>query len=347
MKRIKNLESRFLAFAKSLPNSEYIDDLPLDQKQAKSKKGDFFFNNRSVVCEIKSLKKDTSNKVDSIIFPHRDRPEWPLFYGEWKISKILAHLPDGEQIGQKIVEAISSAIPNSLRDANRQVRETKGSFHLPDAEGLLVLLNDAVDILSPHIIVSQIQNQLAKRISSGEMRFQEISIVWIIDETHTTQINEKTRANPLIMVINDYIQSSGATEVLVNTLFKQWAEFEGFPLITQKDTSMQNLSFEPNRSVQPSRRPLKRYEIWQKQYRASPYLRNLSQDELIDYGEEILRDLNRTFILNSPKKPKRNKDELALLWTHLLEEITFRGIDMRKLQNRLKFGKDGRTEDII
>ena len=163
----------------------------------------------------------------------------------------------------------------------------------------------------------------------------------------TTQINEKTRANPLIMVINDYIQSSGATEVLVNTLFKQWAEFEGFPLITQKDTSMQNLSFEPNRSVQPSRRPLKRYEIWQKQYRASPYLRNLSQDELIDYGEEILRDLNRTFILNSPKKPKRNKDELALLWTHLLEEITFRGIDMRKLQNCLKFGKDGRTEDII
>lgn len=343
----ESLEKRFFTFVKSIDDAESIDDLSLTSEQKKTKKGDFFFKNRSVVCEIKSLKKDTSPKVDHILAPFRNCPEWPMFYGEWKIAKVLEHLPDGEQIGQKIIEEVSSAVSNGLRDANRQIRETKKSFHLPNAEGLLVLLNDAVEVLSPHVIVGQIQRQLKKRTTYGEPRFTEIAVVWVVDETHSTFLSQKLRGKPLIMVINDYIKSSGATEDLVSTLFQEWAVFERITLIDRKDVPMQNISFAPNSALRPSDRPMKRYELWQKQYVASPYLRNMSQEELLDYGEQILRNFNRTFVRNSPNKPTMSKEEIAVRWTHLLEEINFRGIDMRKLRERLKFGGDDGHEDIF
>ncbi len=247
----------------------------------------------------------------------------------------------------KIIDAVSSAISNGLRDANRQIRETKNSFHLPNAEGLLVLLNDAVDILSPHVIVNAIQAQLKKRTTYGGPRFPEISVVWVIDETHSAPLNSNLSGQPLIMVINNYIKVTELTEELVNTLFQEWAKFENLPLIEMQDFPLQNISFAQNSSAQHSSLPMKRYEIWQEDYKTSPYLRNFCQEELLDYGEKILRDLNRTFVLESPKKPTRSKDELAVRWTHLLEEINFRGLDMRKLRERINFGEDGDPESIF
>ncbi len=97
----ESLESRFIAFVKNKDDAECIDDLHLTSEQIQAKKGDFFFKDRSVICELKSLKKDTSSKVDEILSPHRNRPEWPTFYGGWKVSNILKHLPEGEQIGEK------------------------------------------------------------------------------------------------------------------------------------------------------------------------------------------------------------------------------------------------------
>ena len=343
----ETLENRFIAFVKNKDDAECIDDLHLTREQVKAKKGDFFFKDRSVICELKSLKKDTSSKVDDILSPHQNRPEWPIFYSGWKISTVLKYLPDGEKIGQRIIEAVSSAVSNGIRDANRQIRETKNSFHLPNAEGLLVLLNDAVEILSPHLIVSQIQAQLKKRSAHGEPRFPEIAVVWVIGETHSAPLSQNMCGQPLIMVINDYIKVTGLAEDLVNTFFHEWAIFEGLPLIDRQDVPMEKISFAPNSSVQPSSEPMKRYEIWQKEYKASPYLRNLGQEELLGYGEEILRDLNRTFVLDSPRKPTKSKEELAVLWTHLLEEINFRGLDMRKLRDRINFSEDSGPENIF
>ena len=343
----ESLENRFIAFAKSKDDTECIDDLHLTSGQIKAKKADFFFKERSVICELKSLRKDTSSKIDVILSPHRDRPEWPIFYGEWNISNVLKHLPDEEQIEQRIIESVSSAVSIGLRDANRQIRETKNSFHLPNAEGLLVFLNDAVDILSPHVIVSQVQAQLKKRTVNGEPRFPEIAVVWIIDEMHSTPLNPNWRGQPLIMVINDYIKGTGLAENLVNTLSQEWAIYKGLPLRDMQDVPLQNISFAPNSSAQGSSRPVKRYEFWQNEYKASPYLRNLDQKKLLDYGEKILRDLNKTFIHDSPRKPTKSKEELAVLWTHLLEEINFRGLDIRKLRERIPLSEDASSEDLF
>lgn len=56
------LEARFKAFVKTIPGAESIDDLE-ELPEGSSKKADFFFDNRRIVCELKSLQVDTVGSV--------------------------------------------------------------------------------------------------------------------------------------------------------------------------------------------------------------------------------------------------------------------------------------------
>lgn len=74
-----HLELDFLRFASSLRGAEYIDDIPMTEEQALAEKADFFFNERSVVCEVKTLQTDTEPKIESVLEPYRGTKEWPVF----------------------------------------------------------------------------------------------------------------------------------------------------------------------------------------------------------------------------------------------------------------------------
>lgn len=143
----KNLEGRFKVFLRDLEGVESIDGLKLTPEQERANKGDYFFAGRTVIGELKALYEDTASKIESILEPYRETPEWPVFFGEQDLNKILRHLPDGDKIRAKIFGSITRSVEAVVEKANRQIRATKGTFGLPDAGGLLIILNDAVDIL--------------------------------------------------------------------------------------------------------------------------------------------------------------------------------------------------------
>jgi len=93
-------------------------------EQRKAKKGDYLFACRSIIGELKALYDDTSSKMEAILEPHRERPEWPLFYSEQQLHTVLKHLPDGEEIQRKIFDAITASIEGVIEKANRQIRST-------------------------------------------------------------------------------------------------------------------------------------------------------------------------------------------------------------------------------
>ena len=99
---MRDLETRLLAFLRQQPMAEAIDDLPLPTTGEAPKHADFFLAERAVVVEVKSLYEDPSHKVELTVTPHRDRPQFPLFYGEADAAKVIAHLPDGDQIMKQI-----------------------------------------------------------------------------------------------------------------------------------------------------------------------------------------------------------------------------------------------------
>jgi hypothetical protein len=58
-----SLKYRFNSFVRSIEGAEFIDDLDLTSEQQKSKRADFLFESRKIICEMKSLIKDMSSKV--------------------------------------------------------------------------------------------------------------------------------------------------------------------------------------------------------------------------------------------------------------------------------------------
>jgi len=65
-------------------------------------------------------------------------------------------------------------------------------------------------------------------------------------------------------------------------------------------------------------------------------LRSFNKDELLDFGQKILRELTPQFLKGTPKKPLDKIGEVLERWTHFLEEINIRGIDMREFSAWIK-----------
>lgn len=114
--------------------SESIDDLTLTREQQRANKADYFFEGRSIIGELKTLYSDTAPKVEAILAPHKERPEWPIFFGQQELQKILRHLPDRDEVNAKIIQAITDSIERVVEKANRQIRATKETFGLPGAD---------------------------------------------------------------------------------------------------------------------------------------------------------------------------------------------------------------------
>jgi hypothetical protein len=326
------LEKDFFAFARRVPGAEVIDDLPLTQQQNDSRKADIFFDHRSVITEVKLLATDTAEKAERILEPHRVSEHWPHFYGSWPISKLLPYLPDRDEVQRALLDAVASAIPNLVRKANRQIRETKKSFNLPASKGLQVVLNDSIDILPPNVIAFKIAEALNKKNPDGSVQHPEIAFVWILSETHTVDVRRGLPGLLSVMLDNPLVNDSGRVEGCVESLQPLWASFNGMPFF-RADAPVGDLNAIPLQSVRVKSedRPMTRSDLWRHQYAANPYLRPLTEEQLLDYGAKLTTDVGKRFLVGSTV----TKAEIAAgleRWAHLIEEINHRGVDMRKLK---------------
>jgi hypothetical protein len=327
----KNLEGRFKVFLRELDGAESIDDLELTPEQQRANRGDYFFAGRTVIGELKALYEDTAAKIESILAPYRETPEWPLFFGEQDLNKILQHLPDGDKIRVRISGSITRSIEAVVEKANRQIRATKETFGLPKAGGLLIILNDAVDILSPDLIVYRVRRSLNKRMPNGELRFPHVSAVMVIGGAHYTQMNSELKGLP-ILIIPNAVSEVGRVEAFFRKLNEKWAAFEGKPLIPIEPEKLPKFEFRKfSDDAKEQSRPLTRQGYWRLLYRRRPYLRHLSEEQLLEFGVKALEAVGARFIKGAPKTPMEEMEPLMIRWTHFLEEAHDRALDIRKL----------------
>jgi hypothetical protein len=333
----KNLEARFKVFAKNMKGAECVDDLPLTDVQRDANKADYLFDNRDVIGELKALQTDASDKIEKILEPYRESPEWPLFFGKQDLQKIIGHLPNREEINRKLVEAVTDSVETVIKKANRQIRETKRTFNLPDAGGLLIILNDLVEIISPDLIAYRVRKALNKRLPGGEeLRFPNVSAVLIIGGAHYAQLNPNLKGIPILVILNNVPEAEKVKE-FVSTLIREWSAFDGQPLITldtDKAVALQFRKFSDDGKEQKG--PTTVQEYWEWEYRRRPYLRALSKEDLLQFGRRVFEEMTPNFLKGVPKAPPEQAEGLMMQFTHFLEEMRFRGIDMREFSAKLE-----------
>jgi hypothetical protein len=327
------LEERFTEFVHNLQSAEIVDELKLSQEQERSKKPDFFFFERQFIGEMKSIKKDMEPKAKTILEEHKDRPEYPVFFGQWSSDKILQHLPDGESINEKMFYAITSALEDSVEKANRQIRETKKVFKINNSQGILIILNDFVEILSPDLIAHKVHQLLNKKLPSGDARYPHISVVWIVSEIHIIKTEIGQKLLPSIVLVNHYSHNHQEASDYVNWLQRKWASFNNMPFVEGR-LDFKDIQFSKQETDSPEMIP--RSEMWRKQYAQTPHLRRLSREQLLEYSQQLWFETLPAFIRGSHEKPAQETVfELMEKQTHLVEEINFRGIDFREFSPKL------------
>lgn len=326
------LESRLISFVNSLINSEVVDDIEMDAEQRADEKPDFFFYDRQFIAEMKSLQQDMKDKADRVMDQHRERPEYPLFYGEWLIDKVLKNFPDRDKIMNDVGVQLTSGLESIVRKANRQIRNAKKCFGLDNSHGILIVLNDSVEVLSPEVLAVGLNRLLLKKNSSGGVRFSEITAVWILSDLHVIRSPHGTEAIPSIIITNVFVEGHEEATNYLQWLQEKWASFNGSPFISV-DFDIRNAQFAKRKPRKPQPELLPNHEIWIREYSRTPYLAKVTKEELFKHGKQIFTETTRGFLKGDHDKPDPERmKKLMELGTHFLEEINRRGIDLRDFQ---------------
>ncbi len=327
-----SLNDRFKAFLSQLPFAEVIDDLKLPPEFDESKRADFLIENRKAIIEIKSLESDPEHKIHTELENHQERDEYPLFYGEMELNKVLEHLPDGDDIKKKLFYKISRSIEQSFREADKQIRATKEILNCPDSIGLLVLLNEDISVLSPEVISCRVSQLLTKTDDDGSPHYKNITSVWFILENFSLKTRKGNKLLPSIVIDGlGAVKRPELTNIL-NILQSNWAAFNGIPYITANIDKITDSDFIHLSELEKEHQQFKpRHELWRQRYRDDPYLRSLPDDAVLAHGARLLSFMAPNFLKEGHRIPFEKMAQFMEGWTHFLEEARFRGLDLRKM----------------
>jgi hypothetical protein len=152
--------------------------------------------------------------------------------------------PESAQISLEIFKKITSSLEDSIEKANRQIRETKEYFSLPDACGVALIVNRDNTALEPVIAYDAIHNLMYKKNIRGEFRFDHIDIVIYVSDVHFKVVENPNQMPMQIIVAIKGKTLNAVQEVFLDQFTKIWGEFRGVPVEGFEKSAVKDLRSE-------------------------------------------------------------------------------------------------------
>lgn len=172
MKKLNDFEATFKEFVKDFGG----EVLP---ESSVSSTADYLFRKQNIVGELKCLLKDQTDamnaKVASIVqeWVKKNKklpPGW--IRGDQFIYEIKNQPKD---IQDAWLAVLRRPVEDLIRDANRQIRDTKDAMNLPSAKGLILIFNDNNLLHNrPEDYARIIETVVRKRRPEGTLRFPHV-----------------------------------------------------------------------------------------------------------------------------------------------------------------------------
>jgi hypothetical protein len=160
---------------------------------ADSKIADYFFRKQNIVAELKCLVEDQTDTMNKKIAPIildwvRKHKELPSGCDGKHVE--IAKVP--KDISDRWLEVLKAPVENIIRDANRQIRETKKRLNAPDAKGLLLVFNQGNQLHNrPKDFIRLLGIVRRKRKPDKQLKFPHVNcLVYFSYETVKAE-NEK------------------------------------------------------------------------------------------------------------------------------------------------------------
>lgn len=217
------LDDEFMTFCRSIAGAESVDSLRIAGPNADLKKADFFFENRRIICEVKSLHTETNDKLVKVLL----EAGVSLQPGTFELTKALRGRLDENELYRKCVNVITTAVSDGVAEANRQIRDTKRLFGVDRADGLLVFLHGRVHVLNPDVIVRRIGQRLAKRGSDGiSPAYPQLTQIVLFSEIHKLKVADGTLMSAMIPLKTEVAEEFGVSE-FTRRMIEGWGAWNG------------------------------------------------------------------------------------------------------------------------
>lgn len=325
---MSNLEDRFTSFLRGNPEAEDLDNSFHEETFKDSMKADFMLYERAIALEIKTLCDDPAYKIEEAVAKLKDRPEYPVFYGKAPLDKVLSHFPEQERLHKDINNAITKSVQGAFETANKQIKGTINSLCLGACCGVLVILNDNIEVLSPSVLANCVNRMYGKK-KNGRFRYKHIMHVLIISETHITKIHDRLDGIPMVLYSGPYAKRYKESFPLMDHLMKTWSEYSGIPLINLPASGIGSVLT----ATLPKKAPHKttQQDLRKQAYQEEPYLSSLPDEEVYKHGAKIIDKLAPTFLKDKPSAPEAVTKQLLIEWGDFLIEAQNRCLDMKLL----------------
>lgn len=227
------LEKRFIAFCNTYPGAEAIDGIVLTQQEealrqtSNLKRADFFFDNRDFICEIKTLQIETSGKLVAIMQQVGLDPA-TLPDGTHIIEQLFQKLPQGSTLLRHALKLVMTPLINDFNKAVKQIRDTKTLFNVPNADGVLIILNDTVTIGGQPLVYKRLNQRLLKKDGGGTPFHVDMNQVLYVGETHVLETASGDMAVS-VTLNNPHSPSKHGAEAFVFRLIEAWAAHNCIP----------------------------------------------------------------------------------------------------------------------
>jgi hypothetical protein len=133
---------------------------------------DYLFKNENIIAELKCFQKDLFNNEEDIprIFNFLDKWEQKkLIKNEDKFKIILGSKPLPKECYNDLLIACSKTIDRVLHKANKQIQESKRTFSLPNAKGLVLLCNDGNYFIENNMFLGLIADLMGRKYMESDI----------------------------------------------------------------------------------------------------------------------------------------------------------------------------------
>jgi hypothetical protein len=157
-----------------------------------------------------------------------------------------------ESIQREFVLDLTKNLAAIVAKADKQTADTRQIFSIPDAMGVLVILNEKANALAPEVVHYGLASSFQRRSRDGSLRYPHNDGVILISEAHAANTPNGIRI-PIVPFTSPHGRANEQFTQFRNVLFEAWAKFNGIPLIKLNNSPPQHPLWAGDPAAMPNR----------------------------------------------------------------------------------------------
>ncbi len=223
------LRKLFESFMGQLDGVESIDKLLSQKPESDMRRADYLAMGRKIIVEQKVLTVDPAKSPQAFI-DRLCKERGILVYGTHSAQRILDRQPDGKQLYEKMLAGMTKGFEDALANADKQTRDTRTLFDIPDSVGVVLVLNEAAPSLHPDLLVHGVQRLVSKRTQNGFLRYPHNDAFVLVSGTHGEVTPTGGQGMPFTTGMAPMCRDQILVQAFAAMLVKEWGRYVGLPV---------------------------------------------------------------------------------------------------------------------